>query len=249
MDMANRILLAGATGVVGRRLAPLLVAAGYEVHGTTRSEAKAALLLQAGVVPVVVDAFDADRLRRALVEIRPAAVIHQLTDLPPGLDPGRMAEFLPRNARIRAEGTRNLVAAALAAGARRLVAQSIAWAYAPAPGPWREDDPLDLAAEGPRGVTVAGVAALEDAVLGTPGLEGIVLRYGRLHGPGTGRDEPDEAMPLHVDDAAAAALLALARGRPGTYNVAATEGTLSTAKIRRELGWRPGQAFEAAPAA
>src|SRR5215470_12674747 len=119
-----RIFLAGATGAVGKRLVPLLRKAGHHVVGTTRSSAKGDALRAAGVEAVVV-VFDAPALARAVAAARPEVVIHQLTDLPPALDPGRMAEAGPRNARVRSEGTENLVRAALASGARRLVAQSI----------------------------------------------------------------------------------------------------------------------------
>ena len=152
--MSYRVLLAGATGVIGKRLAPLLRDAGYEVAGTTRSAAKAEMLRALGVEPVVVDVFDAEAMSQAVVALRPDVVIHQLTDLPKGLDASRMAEGIARNARIRDEGTRNLVRAATAGGARRLVAQSIAWAYAPGPEPHPERDPLDLEAEGSRALSV-----------------------------------------------------------------------------------------------
>ena len=125
-----RIFLAGAAGAIGRRLVPLLLAAGHHVVGTTRSTSKADLLRAAGVEPVVLDIFDSAPLTRAVSAARPDIVIHQLTDLPPGLDPGQMAEGTRRNARMRSEGTRSLVSAALASGARRLIAQSIAWMYA-----------------------------------------------------------------------------------------------------------------------
>ena len=191
----STIFLAGAAGAIGRRLVPQLRAAGHTVFGTTRSEAKAHNLQAAGATPVLVDVFDAGALARAVANARPAVVIHQLTDLPAGLDPSRMAEAIRRNARIRDEGTRNLVAAAVAAGARRLVAQSIAWAYAPGPQPYEEDAPLDLAAEGMRAVTVRGVAALEHQVTDAP-LEAVVLRYGRLYGPGTGADTLTNPAPV-----------------------------------------------------
>jgi len=112
--MSHRIFLAGASGAIGRRLLPLLRAAGHEVFGTTRDAAKAEGLRQLGAEAVVVDVFDAAALSRAVIAARPQVVIHQLTDLPPGLDPARMADSIPRNARIRSEGTRNLVAAARA---------------------------------------------------------------------------------------------------------------------------------------
>ena len=167
-----RILVAGATGAIGKRLVPLLVDADHEVFGTTRSEARAKAFPTAAVSAVVVDVFDAAALCRAVASVRPEIVIHELTDLPRGLDPGRMAAATMRNARIRKEGTRNLVAAALAAGVRRLIAQSIAWAYAPGPQPYREERPLDLDAGGTRAITVDGVAALERLTLTSPPLEG-----------------------------------------------------------------------------
>lgn len=235
--MHQRIFLAGATGVIGRRLAVLLRDAGHDVTGTTRDASKAEALRAIGVEPVVVDVFDADALARAVADARPAIVIHQLTDLPRGLDPAKMDEAIRRNARLRTEGTRNLVAAAVAAGARRLIAQSIAWAYAPGPEPHAEDDPLDVDAQGLRGVSVGGIVALERAVLDAP-LEGIVLRYGQLYGHGTGTDAPTGASPVHVDAAANAALLAIDHGVRGVYNIAEPNPHVSTAKAEKALGWR-----------
>lgn len=113
-----------------------------------------------------------------------------------------MAEAVPRNARIRRAGTKNLVAAALAAGTRRLISQSIAWRA--------------------QGITADGVQALEHPTLESPPLEGIVLRYGRLYGPGTGREAGGGEMPLHVDAAASAALLALEKGRAGTITTSSS---------------------------
>jgi nucleoside-diphosphate-sugar epimerase len=238
--MTPRLFLAGAGGAIGRRLAPLLLADGWSVTGTTRSPEKAPMLAGMGVEPVVVDVFDADRLRDAAVRARPSVVVHQLTDLPPGLDPARMEEARVRNLRIRDEGTRNLIAAALAAGARRLVAQSVAFAYAPGPTPHGEDDPLDVGAAGGPGISARGVASLERQLLDAP-LEGLVLRYGRLYGPGTGFDRPTGPGPLHVDDAAEAARLAVTGGTPGIYNIAEADGAVAIARAERLLGWRPRQ--------
>lgn len=210
-----RVLVAGATGAVGRRLVPALVAAGHEVSGTTRKEQGAGLLRELGARALVVDALDREGLGRALAAERPEAVIHQLTDLS-RLD-------LEANARLRIAGTRNLVDAARAAGVRHMVAQSIAFAYGPGPGPAREDEPLDVGADPPRRRTVEGVATLERAVAEME--TGVVLRYGALYGPGTfyapggmvaerirQGDLPATGGVtsfLHVDDAAAAAALAL----------------------------------------
>ncbi len=232
-----RIFLAGATGVVGRRLIPLLLDAGHAVAGTTRSAAKAAALKALGVEPVTVDVFDGDALARAVAAAQPDVVIHQLTDLPQAFDPAALAAASARNARLREEGTANLVAAARAAGVPRLVAQSIAFVYAPGPAPHGEDDPLDSAPA--QQVTVAGVAALERLVTGTPGLDGLVLRYGRFYGPGTWRAAPGEPPTVHVDAAAHAAFLAVSRGAPGIYNVADEDGAVSIARARRELGFTP----------
>jgi len=234
--MGHRILLAGAGGAVGRRLTPLLRDAGHVVAGTTRSAARAEELRALGAEPVLVDVYDAEALSRAVTAVRPDVVIHQLTDLAKS-DPGRMEEALTRNARIRDEGTRNLVHAAIATGARRFVAQSIAWAYAPGPQPHREDDQLDVLTEGTRAVSIRGVLALENRVLNSPPLEGVVLRYGRFYGPGTGKDEPPAPPSLHIDAAAHAALLAIDRGAPGIFNIADPSTEVTTEKARRELGW------------
>lgn len=242
--MAERIFLAGATGVIGRRLLPLLVERGFPVVATTRSSDNVAALERAGATAVVVDAFDAAGVERAVLAARPDVVIHQLTDLAMIRDPARAAEALARNARLRTEGTRNLVAAARAARARRLIAQSIAWMYAPGREPHDEDDPLDRAATGTRAVTVAGVVALEDAVRGAQPVEGVVLRYGWLYGPGAS-ERPGGAPPVHVDAAASAALLAIERGAPGAYNVAEPGSTVVIDKARRELGWDPSWRWQA----
>jgi nucleoside-diphosphate-sugar epimerase len=233
--MADRLFLAGAAGAIGRALIPLVLADGWRVFGTTRTAERAALLEQAGVQPVVVDVFDAPALSRAVAAAQPHVVVHQLTDLPPGLDPARMATARVANARIREDGTRNLVAAATAAGARRLVAQSVAFAYAPGPKPWRESDPLHLATGD---VTVRGVASLESQVLAAP-MPGLVLRYGRFYGPGSGFDSAAGPGSIHVAAAAEATRLALTRGGPGLYNIAEDDGVVDITRARTELGWSP----------
>ena len=228
-----RIFLAGAAGVIGRRLTPLLVLMGHEVTGTTRSAAKAGQIEASCGRPVVVDVFDAAALTRVMLEARPEIVIHQLTDLPS--DPAQVSSAAETNARLRIDGTRNLMAAAKVAGARRVIAQSIAFAYAPGPEPHHEDDPLNL--EGPRRRSAEGVAGLEWAVLHTPPIEGVVLRYGRLYGPGTWTQVPSPPA-LHVDAAAHAALLAVDRGS-GIYNIAEDDGAVAIARARAQLGFDP----------
>lgn len=234
----RKVFLAGAAGAIGKRLVPLLLQRGWQVVGTTRSTDKAKALASAGAQPVVVDVFDAQALARAVANAQPAVVVHQLTDLPLGLDPARMADSVARNSRMRSEGTANLVAAALAARVPCMVAQSIAWAYAPQARPLREEDPLDLGAEGSRAISVRGVAELERRVLQSPALAGVVLRYGHLYGPGTGADSASALPSLHVDAAAWAAVLAIERSEPGIYNIADPDPQLDTSKARTQLDWR-----------
>jgi len=228
-----KIFIAGATGVIGRRLIPLLVASGYRVTGTTRQAEKGQMLQQLGAVPVIVDVFDRADLHRVVREAQPDIVIHQLTDL--------SARDFAANTRIRQEGTRNLVDATRAAGVSRLIAQSISWVYVPGEGPADESVPLDSAAPLPRRVTIEGVQALEQAVMEME--EGIVLRYGLLYGPGTwyasdgpvaeqvrrGQLPADKGVTsfLHVDDAAQAALQALNWPR-GIVNVVDDEPAPAT---------------------
>jgi nucleoside-diphosphate-sugar epimerase len=234
-----KVFLAGATGVIGRSLIPMLKEAGHTVVGTTRSEKGRAALGEAGVDGAIVDVFDAAALEKAVVASSPDIIIHQLTDLASGIDPAAPEEGVRRNARLRREGTANLVRAARAASVVRVVAQSIGWAYAPKDGPFIETDPLDTGATGTRAITVSeGVIPLETAVLAHSELEGIVLRYGQLYGPGTWSSEPNGTAPLHVDAAAYAAFLAIGHGAAGAYNVANPGGALDVEKIVREMGWR-----------
>ena len=234
--MTKRIFLAGASGAIGRRLAPLLVANGWHVVGSTRSKGKVSLLSEMGIEPAVVDVFDAATLRHLLDEIKPEVVIHQLTDLPYALEESKMAAALARNARLRDEGTRNLIAAAVQAGARRLIAQSISFIYADGPKPHKESDPLLPLTHPIYGETVRAVMSLERQVIEAP-LEGIVLRYGLLYGPGTGFDAAIAPGAVHVDAAAKAAELAVTRGQRGIYNVTETDGTTSSGKAIQAFGW------------
>jgi nucleoside-diphosphate-sugar epimerase len=234
--MTVRIFLAGASGAIGRRLAPLLLENGWRVFGSTRSVDKAAGLKKAGVEPVVVDVFDADALRNHLFEIRPEVVIHQLTDLPHALEASKMTAALVRNARLRDVGTRNLVAAAQYAGARRLIAQSISFIYGEGTKPHRETDPLLPVTHPVYGETVQGVLSLERQVIEAP-LDGLVLRCGLLYGPGTGFDAPIAPGSVHVDAAAKAAELAVTRGKPGIYNVTESDGETASDKAVEAFGW------------
>lgn len=231
-----RIFLAGATGVIGRRLALLLGEAGHQLTGMTRSAAKAPLLQALGVTTRVVDVFDGEALAHAVEAARPEVIIHQLTDLPsapgtPGYAAGQAA-----NRRLRIEGTHNLMQAAAIARVPRVVAQSIAFVYAPGEGVRSEDDPLDVTAEPPRKWTVEGIVALEREVLQTPEITGVVLRYGYFYGSGTWFETPRKPPSIHVDAAAHAALLAATKGN-GIYNIVENDGAVSGAKAVRELAF------------
>jgi uncharacterized protein YbjT (DUF2867 family) len=174
-----RIFVAGASGLIGVRLVPLLVAAGHQVAGLTRSPEKSGLLSELGAQPVVGDVYDAGALRAAVAGFAPDAVVHQLTDLPDAT--ADLARFSDRNNRMRTEGTRNLVAAAVAAGARRILAQSISWEHRTRAGS-------------------AATAAHERAVLHAGG---VVIRYGQFWGPGTYYEAaPPDPPRIHVDEAA-----------------------------------------------
>ncbi|HTU06656.1 MAG TPA: NAD(P)-dependent oxidoreductase [Trebonia sp.] len=210
-----RIFVAGATGVIGRRLVPLLVQRGHSVTGLVRRPADAGWLRGLGAEAVTGDAFDRDGVLRALRQVTPDVVIDQLTDL--------KSRNFQANSTIRKTGTRHMVDAALAAGVRRMVVQSIAWMYEAGGVPAVESVPLDLGASGSRRQTAQGVTALESAVRDLP--EWVVLRYGLLYGPGTwyARDglmaeqaargelaaDGDMSSFVHVDDAAGAAVDAL----------------------------------------
>ena len=237
--MSNRIFVAGASGAIGRRLCLLLIRDGWQVTGTTRSPEKAEDLRALGVEPAIVDVFDADQLQRVVVQAHAEIVIHQLTDLMAGMATGNIAEARRKNACLREVGTRNLVAAAIAGGARRMIAQSIAFAYAPGILPYREDAPLNVDVnDETSALSARAVASLEQQVLGGPWV-GIVLRYGRLYGPGTGVEAPPSGSPVHVDAAANAARQAITHGNHGLYNIAEADGTVSNANALQELKWRP----------
>jgi len=233
-----RIFFAGANGAIGRRLTPLLIAAGHQVTGMTRNPASARALEAAGIRPALVDVFDSDALTSAMVAAAPEVVIHQLTDLPRAIeDEAQLAAAYPRNARIRTEGTRNLITAAQAAAPRRFIVQSVAFGYAPGGEPHSEADPLNVS-EGPRAVTIRAAADMERQVL-TSGMEAIVLRYAFFYGPGTWHADPVRKPSLHIDAAAQAALLAVTHGRPGIYNIADEAGTVSIARAHAALGFDP----------
>jgi nucleoside-diphosphate-sugar epimerase len=173
-----RIFLAGASGVIGSRLIPLLRAAGHEVAGLTRTPAKASLLAELGAHPVVGDVFEAEWLIDAVVAFGPDAIIHELTDLPD--DPAEIGAYSWNNAMIRQQGTANLLSAARRAGAERFLVQSVAWPLGAGPGD--------------------AVSDMERAVLE---YGGVVMRYGQFYGPGTYHpDTPPDPPRIQIDEAA-----------------------------------------------
>ena len=198
MACNKKVFVAGASGVIGRALCKILVKNGWKVYGTTRSESKSEILKEIGVEPIIIDVYDAQQLEEIIVSIKPKIVMHQLTDLPAGLDPAKMEEALISNAKLREVGTKNLVDASIKAGVKMMIAQSIAFVYEPATLPHTEESQL-LNFEDPiYGTTSKAVASLEEQVLNAPFI-GIVLRNGLLYGEGTGFDKPVEFVPpVHV---------------------------------------------------
>lgn len=239
-----RVFVAGSSGAIGRPLVRQLVAAGHEVTGTTRREERAAEIRAAGATAVVCDVFDPAALTAAVGTAAPEVVVNQLTSLPEDFNP-RKIDYGPTN-RARLEGGGNLMRAALAVRARRYVAQSIAFIYAPEGGLVKDESaPVFEDAPAPFDEGVRAMVAHEREVLGSDGIEGLVLRYGQFYGPGTyyepgrgsiARQVERRMLPIvgsgagmssfvHVEDAAAATVAALDRGAPGIYNVVDDEPT------------------------
>ncbi|HEY7268011.1 MAG TPA: NAD(P)-dependent oxidoreductase [Solirubrobacterales bacterium] len=237
-----KVFVAGATGAIGKQLVPILVQQGHEVTGMTRSPAKADAVRALGAHPAVADAFDPEAVAEAVAAAEPEVVVHQLTAIDAGAFGRSIDKVFVETNRLRTEGTDHLLAAALAVGARRFIAQSFAaWPYKRVGGMVKtEEDPLDD--DPPKSVreTVATIKYMEKAVTGAQGIEGLALRYGWFYGPGTSISlAPDgeqvemirkRRLPIvgsgegvwsmiHIHDAAAATAAAIERGAPGAYNV------------------------------
>jgi nucleoside-diphosphate-sugar epimerase len=233
-----RVLVAGASGAIGRPLIPMLVQAGHEVTGTTRREERAAALRQAGAEAIVCDLLDAAQARDAVATARPDVIVDELTSLPQDFDI-RRKDLYDANDRIRSQGTAALLAAAIEHGAKRYVIQSIAFLYAPE-GDWVKDEDARVWTDAPApfGHSVQVLDDNERKVTQTPGIEGIVLRYGFFYGPGT-YYAPGQALHqqvtarrfpivgggrgissyVHIADAAAATVAAVQSDATGIYNV------------------------------
>ena len=258
-----RVFVAGATGAVGKPLVPMLLEGGHEVVAMTRSAGRAEGLRALGATPVVADGLDRRAVVDALVSTRPEVVIHQLTALTGFKDMKHWDREWQQTNRLRTEGTDHLLEGARAAGARRFVAQSFTgWPYAREGGTVKtEEDPLDP--DPPEGMrrTLAAIRYLEDRVRTTEDVEGLVVRYGDLYGPGTSVAPGGDIVELirarrfplvgggsgvwswtHVDDAAAAAAVAAERGEPGIYNLVDDEPAPVAEwlpELARDVGARP----------
>jgi 2-alkyl-3-oxoalkanoate reductase len=237
-----RVFVAGATGAIGRRLVPQLVARGHEVIGTTLRPNRLDELVKMGAEAIVLDGLDADAVEKAVAHAWPDAIVHQMTALSGPQDLKRPDRWFAVTNQLRTEGTEHLLAAAAGAGVKRFVAQSfIGWNNSRDGGPVKtEDDPLDPDPLPEQSETLAAIRHVEWAVTSAP-LEGLVLRYGNLYGPGASEwlvdAMNDRKLPIvgggtgvwsfiHVDDAASATVAALDHGTPGIYNVVDDEPTL-----------------------
>ena len=235
----QRVLATGASGVIGRRLLPALVAGDHEVFGLARSEQAAERVSELGAEPVLGDVLDRGAVESAVAEVLPTTIVHQATALSrPVTHPRKMGPIFETTNRIRSEGTRYLVDAAERHGVQRFIAQSITFAYRhEGPPDLDEGAPLDLDARGAWGEMVRAVSALEESVMGARNVQGVVLRYGAFYGPETAY-APDgplgqlvlrRRMPIvgsgegrtsfiHLGDAVGAVLDAL-EGGWGIYNI------------------------------
>ena len=235
-----KVLVAGATGALGRQLVPKLAARGHEVFGMTRTESKRDVLRSMGATPVVADALDPDSVANAVAESDPQVIVHQLTALSSSIDLRHFDRDFELTNRLRIEGTDHLLAAGRAIGVKRFVAQSFAgWPFARRGGPVKsEEDPLDPAPPDEMRRTLEAIRHVEEAVTGAEWTTGIVLRYGGFYGPGTSIAPEGEHLELirkrrfpvvgdgggvwsfiHVEDAADATVAAVERGSRGIYNV------------------------------
>jgi nucleoside-diphosphate-sugar epimerase len=235
-----RVFVAGASGAVGKRLIPLLIAGGYDVAAMTRSPEKTDALRVAGAEPVVADGLDRTAVMQAVMRTEPEVVIHQMTALTGVTSFRKFDDEFALTNRLRTEGTDHLLEAARAAGVRRIIAQSYGnWNYErTGSGVKTEADPFDPHPPANQRKSLEAIRYLEDAVIGAAGIEGIALRYANLYGPGTGFAVDGDIVKLvrkrrlpiigdgggvwsfiHIDDAAAATVAAIEHGAPGAYNI------------------------------
>jgi nucleoside-diphosphate-sugar epimerase len=242
-----RVLVAGANGAVGRRLVPMLVAHGHDVIGTTTNPKGLEAIQAQGAEAVVMDGLDGASVGQAVAQAQPDAIIHEMTALSGAPDFRHFDRWFALTNRLRTEGTEHLLAAAKASGVKRFVAQSFTgWSNA-REGSWvkTEEDPLDPHPLKDQQETLAAIRFLERAVLEAP-LDGIVVRYGGLYGPGSSETLADilrkRMFPVigsgagyvsstHIDDAAGGTVAALERGKRGIYNIVDDEPAPSSVFI------------------
>ena len=233
------IFVAGGTGAIGRPLIAEMLAKGHAVVALTRSHEKAQALVKQGIEPAIADVFDGDAVKTVVSRAQPEVVIEQLTALPKTYTRESMNAAAALNSRIRLEGGANVLAAARAAGARRYLRQSVGFYAIPGPGLATEDTPLAFDASPAVAASARELTELEHRLLGTPNIEGIILRYGFFYGPATwfnpngdvARQVRQRQFPivgngegmwswLHIEDAALATIAAAERGNPGVYLIA-----------------------------
>jgi nucleoside-diphosphate-sugar epimerase len=231
-----RVLVAGATGAIGKQLVPALIAAGHQVTATTRSPGKTASLSALGATPVVVDGLDEPAVAEAVAMAEPDVIIHEMTAIPPSFSMRTFDRTFAVTNELRTRGLDHLLAAAEASGVGRVIAQSYAgWPNARTGGPVKaEEDPLEPDPPADQRATIKAIRYLEETVTGASGITGLALRYGSLYGPGT----TDQVIAmirkrrfplvgdgagvwsfLHVEDAATATVAAVQRGAAGVYNI------------------------------
>lgn len=235
------IFIAGATGAIGYKLCLILKQKDYVVYGMTRSIEKAQFLEAIGIIPVIADIFNDQQIKEIIEKIAPNVVIHQLTDLPYGLNPALMEQARLNNARIRKLGTRHLLQA-LSKLQCRFIAQSIAFAYVPYQPFYDESSALDLNSSHPvLKLNAEGIYALEQQVMQSD-VDAVILRYGKLYGNATGCLAA-ESCRIHVDAAAYAAYLAIENGQ-GIYQVVEDDLIYRNIKAKQELGFNPDYRFK-----
>ena len=258
-----KIFVAGATGAIGKRLVPLLVTGGHQVVGSTRTAGKTDALRSQGAEPVVVDGLNKDAVMQAVTSSRPDVIVHQMTALASMRSLKNFDEEFTITNRLRTEGTEHLVAAAQAAGTRKIVVQSYAgWPIAPEGGRIKtEDDPFDPSPAKTMTKSLAAIRKLESSTINASGVAGTVLRYGSLYGPGTSTFPGGEIVEavrsrklpvigggagiwsfIHVDDAAGATRLAIEKDAPGIYNIVddePAEVSIWLPELAKTIGAKP----------
>ncbi|MFZ0705320.1 MAG: NAD(P)-dependent oxidoreductase [Candidatus Korobacteraceae bacterium] len=232
-----KVFVAGATGAIGRPLIKSLTLAGHTAFGMVRAQSSSSSVSEMGAEPVIADALDAASVSGAVAKVRPDVIINELTSLPKHYTPTDMEAAAEGDARVRSEGNRNLIAAALQTGVRRFLVQSTGFWYAPGEGLAEESEGFAFSASPGVAAGAQRYAELEAVTLGRPELQSVALRYGFFYGPGTwftsdgdvGEQVRQQQVPavgdgqgvwswVHIDDAADATVRALDCA-PGAYNI------------------------------